>query len=212
MPDFSNLRCANIFATPLLTDTWADAERVNPVLRENILAHEQAHPGVDKSNRGGWHSETGQIEFCGKAGQDLIGYLLNFANEATDRVALHHNEKPRRIKWSLTAWVNVSRNGDFNKIHVHPNSTWSGTYYVDAGDPEDQDVGTPIHLFDPCQGRSMTFAHIAPSSVYIKPRAGLIIMFPSYVPHMVFPHAGKGERISIAFNLSIDRNLGRSTP
>jgi hypothetical protein len=28
-----------------------------------------------------------------------------------------------------------------------------------------------------------------------------MVLFPSYVPHMVFPHAGTGPRISIAFNL-----------
>ena len=202
MADFSSLRCNNVFATPLLTDTWAEAERINPQLRENVLAHERTHSGLTKSNQGGWHSEVGLLDFCGTAGHELIDYLCELADEATTRVARGNGETPRRLKWSLSAWANVSRNGDFNKVHVHPNSTWSGTYYVDAGDPTDQENGTPIQLFDPCQGRSMAFAQITPSSVYIKPRAGLIILFPSYVPHMVFPHSGKGERISIAFNLS----------
>jgi hypothetical protein len=40
-----------------------------------------------------------------------------------------------------------------------------------------------------------------PSSVTIHPRPGLMVLFPSYVPHMVFPHDGSGTRIPVAFNL-----------
>ena len=35
------------------------------MLRERIFAHEQAAAGEQKTNVGGWHSETGQLEFCG---------------------------------------------------------------------------------------------------------------------------------------------------
>jgi hypothetical protein len=29
----------------------------------------------------------------------------------------------------------------------------------------------------------------------------MMMLFPSYVPHMAFPHRGARERISISFNL-----------
>ena len=47
----------------------------------------------------------------------------------------------------------------------------------------------------------MTFLPSIPSRTYVRPRPGLMVLFPSYVPHMVFPHEGASERISIAFNL-----------
>jgi hypothetical protein len=74
---------------------------------------------------------------------------------------------------------------------------------VDPGDPPPEDeYGTPIHFFDPCQGRSNTFMPlIVPISVLIRPEPGLMIIFPSYLPHMVYPHRGGRPRISIAFNL-----------
>jgi hypothetical protein len=40
-----------------------------------------------------------------------------------------------------------------------------------------------------------------PDSVFIHPKPGLMVLFPSYVPHMVFAHNGNAARISIAFNL-----------
>jgi uncharacterized protein (TIGR02466 family) len=202
MSDFSKTRYANIFATPLVTHVWDDAAELNAPLRERILAHEAENPGTAKSNYGGWHSETGQLEFCGDAGRRLVAHMYALADEATRRVAADQHKEAGPCQWILSAWVNVNRSGDFNKVHIHPASTWSGTYYVDAGDPVAPGSGPPIHLFDPCTGRSTTFLpHIVSSSIYIDPKPGLMVLFPSYVPHMVFPHSGNSPRISIAFNL-----------
>lgn len=201
MPDFSTTRYANIFTTPLLTHVWDDGPELNPLLRELILAREAENRGMGKSNHGGWHSETGQLEFCGDSGRRLVEHMYELADEATMRVLAEYVQEIPRCRWTLSAWANVNRDGDFNKVHVHPGSTWSGTYYVDTGEPANRDNGTPLHLFDPCQGRSTTFLPMVPSSVYVHPKPGLMVLFPSYVPHMVFPHSGKTARISIAFNL-----------
>ena len=190
----------NIFATPLFTYIWQDAPELNAVLRERILAYEAANPGTQKSNQGGWHSETGQLEFLGDGGRRLVEHIYEYADHATRRVYLAHRQPIETIKWTLEVWVNVNRAGDFNKVHIHPGSTWSGTYYVDAGDPSDSAEGAPLHLFDPLE-QSSFLPSVVQSSVYIDPKPGLMILFPSYVPHMVFPHRGKGTRISIAFNL-----------
>lgn len=204
MPDFSKIRYANLFSTPLLTHLWDDGPELNPQLQECILAHESAHPGIGKSNQGGWHSETGQLEFCGDAGRRLVSHMLELTEEATQRLCSERAEEALPLRWTLSAGANVSRNGHFNKTHVHPGSTWSGTYYADTGEPIDTDRGSPLHLLDPCQGRTMTFFPVLPSSVYVRPRSGLMVLFPSYVPHMVFPHYGRSARISIAFNLRAD--------
>ena len=204
MPDLSAARYANVFSTPLLTHVWDDGPELNPGLRECILACESAHRGLDKSNQGGWHSETGQLEFCGEIGRRLVSHMHELAHEATRRVFAERAEQAPPYRWTLAAWANVNRNGQFNAIHVHPGSTWSGTYYVDPGEPIEPSRGAALHLFDPCQGRSMAFLTTLPSSVYVHPKPGLMVLFPSYVPHMVFPHNGRGARISIAFNLRAD--------
>lgn len=201
MSDFSKTRYTNVFATPLLTHVWDDGPELNELLRERILAHQTESRGVTKSNYGGWHSETGQLEFCGDAGRRLVEHMCALADEATHRVVAEQRREIAGCRWTVTAWANVSRSGNFNKMHLHPASTWSGTYYVDPGDPV-RPRGTALHLFDPCIGRTTTFLpHIVSDSVYITPRPGLMVLFPSYVPHFVFPHAGNGPRISIAFNL-----------
>ncbi|HUB11459.1 MAG TPA: TIGR02466 family protein [Acetobacteraceae bacterium] len=202
MGEITNARLANLFATPLIAHVWSDADALNQELRTHILAHAEATGGEHKTNVGGWHSEAGQLEFCGDAGRRLIRHMYEMADEATRRVLMEHGHKPRPTRWTMHAWVNVNRSGDFNRVHTHPGSTWSGTYYVATGDPDDPDVGTPIHFFDPCQGRANTFLPpLVPSSVTQRPEPGLMILFPSYLPHMVYAHRGAHPRISIAFNL-----------
>lgn len=204
MPDFSATRYANIFTTPLVTHLWEDGPDLNPSLRERIMACEAETGGVGKSNQGGWHSAIGELEFCGEPGERLVVHMYELADEATRRVFAEHGQDPPPHRWTLTAWANVNRSGDFNTTHVHPGSTWSGTYYVDTGEPNDRNTGTPLHLIDPSQARSMTFLPMLPSNIYIRPRPGLMVLFPSYVPHMVFPHDGTTPRISIAFNLRME--------
>jgi uncharacterized protein (TIGR02466 family) len=201
--DFSATKFVNIFATPLLTHVWEGAQELNAALRERILAREAESGGVVKSNHGGWHSETGRLEFLGEPGERLVRHMIAFADEATRRVLAENGQQGQPGRWWLSAWANVNRNGDFNAVHVHPGSTWSGTYYVDAGGQSDAGGATPLQLFDPCQGRTTTtyLARLLPSSVFVRPKPGLMVLFPSYVPHMVFPHKGTGPRISIAFNL-----------
>jgi uncharacterized protein (TIGR02466 family) len=192
----------NLFPTPLAMRVWEDGPELNALLRESILEHEEKTEGVAKSNRGGWHSETGQLEFCGDAGRRLIAHMHALANEATQRIFAEQNQQMPQLHWTLEAWVNVNRDGAFNEVHTHPGSTWSGTYYVDPGDDSDPPRGARLLLTDPCVARSSTFLKpVVPGKMLVAPRAGLMILFPSYVPHMVFPHSGEGARISIAFNL-----------
>jgi uncharacterized protein (TIGR02466 family) len=201
--ELSLAKSVNLFPSPLMSHTWPDAEELNKDLCQSILEHERKTRGVANTNVGGWHSEVGQLEFCGQAGKRLLRHMYAMADEATRRVLVDCNMPPKTMRWTLDCWANVNRVGDFNRTHTHAGTTWSGTYYVDTGDPpSDEEFGTPIHFFDPCQGRSNTFMPlIVPISLLIRPEPGLMILFPSYLPHAVFPHRGSRPRISIAFNL-----------
>lgn len=205
-PDFSKAKFAHLFPTPFMSFVWPDGAELNEELRPQILEQASRFRGLQRSNVGGWHSEVGRLEFCGDAGRRLAGHMFELADEATRRTLAE--APPTRgmpgwtIRWVLHAWANVNGPGDFTQYHAHPGSTWSGAYYVDTGAPTDADLGTPLHLFDPCQGRANTFLQpIVPDRQGIRPEPGLMVLFPGYVPHMVLPHRGDRPRISIAFNL-----------
>jgi uncharacterized protein (TIGR02466 family) len=202
MPDFTAAAFLHLFPSPFMGFVWPDGAELNEELRARILEHASASEGALKTNVGGWHSETGQLEFCGAAGRRLVRHIYEMADEATRRTLAEQREPPRAMRWTLAAWANVNPSGGFNRMHTHPGSTWSGTYYVDTGAPADAEKGTPLNFFDPCQGRANTFLQPMVNSSYtIRPEPGLMVLFPSYMPHMVLPHQGERERISIAFNL-----------
>lgn len=202
MRDIEKATLANLFASPLLAHVWADGAELNAQLKESILEHARRNPGRDLTNVGGWHSETGRLEFCGRAGERLIAHMREMIEEATLRLYTEFGKTPERLNWTLNAWANVNGQGDFNKVHTHPGATWSGVYYVDPGNSDQAGEGTPLHLADPCSSRaSIFFPELSTSNVLIKPEAGLMVLFPSYVPHGVLPHRGDRLRVSIAFNV-----------
>jgi len=196
-----SLQVNNLFATPLMFRRWGD-DPLNAELRSRILAHRDTSKGLANSNIGGWHSEDGRLEFCGSAGAALIERALAMTQEATARVLQDYGQAAQPFEWLMTAWANVNERGDFNQAHTHPGSTWSGVYYVDTGVAGSEAKPAPLQIFDPCQGRANTFLpNFLPNNLTIRPEAGLMLLFPAYVGHLVFPHQGPGPRISIAFNM-----------
>jgi hypothetical protein len=88
---------------------------------------------------------------------------------------------------------------------VHPGSTWSGTYDVDADDPTDPERGTLLHPLDPIMAARTTFLSVGESSVpanfVINPKLGLMILIPSIFRMKSFRIKETPPRILIAFNL-----------
>lgn len=200
-------RSANLFGTPVLTYYWDESAALNAALRDAILAHEGTHRGATLTNFGGWHSEPGTLGFCGAAGTRLIDWMRAMTDEATRRLHAEFGQAPPPLEWTLSAWANVNRRGDFNQVHTHPRATWSGVYYVDHGEADaaaelGPDAGTALHLYDPNPARTnVFFPELSAADVQFKPHPGLMILFPSYLPHAVLPHQGARPRISIAFNV-----------
>ncbi|MEJ0018831.1 MAG: TIGR02466 family protein [Acetobacteraceae bacterium] len=202
MREMRQARFGSLFATPMLEHMWADASALNPPLREAILRHAAQHPGSAQTNVGGWHSETGLLEFCGSAGEILVRHMREMTEEATRRLYASFDRPPERLDWSLSAWANVNRTGHYNTMHTHPGATWSGVYYVDDGNSDADAEPTAIELTDPNPARTAGFfPELSNTNILFPPVPGLMILFPSYVPHAVPPHRGDRPRISIAFNV-----------
>jgi uncharacterized protein (TIGR02466 family) len=123
--------------------------------------------------------------------------MQEMTEEATRRLFADSAHTAEPMSWTLSAWANVNRAGHSNKLHTHPGATWSGVYYVDSGGEAE---GSALYLSDPAPSRSSTFFPNLTSNVMIRPAAGLMVLFPSYLQHGVQPHRGDRPRISIAFN------------
>lgn len=99
-------------------------------------------------------------------------------------------------------WVNIMPTKTVHTMHIHPKSIVSGTYYVQL--PKD---GVGIKFEDP---RSVNFMHTLPrltkarrdhqTFVTLKPKAGDLVLFESWMRHEVPPNPSKSDRISVSFN------------
>ena len=196
-----NAAYLHLFSVPLMTYVWPNSAGLNEQLRQRILSHAAQDRGVQATNVGGWHSANGELEFLGELREPLVQRMLAMVNEATGRLAADRGVPAIGPQWSFLAWANISNTGAFNTMHTHPGMTWSGVYYVDAGEsPGQQDSGI-LRFMDPTPGSAASFLpFLARTTPEMKPVAGLMVLFPSYVPHSVLPHGGSRPRISIAFN------------
>jgi uncharacterized protein (TIGR02466 family) len=119
-------------------------------------------------------------------------------------VAAAVEKSPPRGMLGIKAWANVSRKGNYHRIHNHPASAWSGVYYVEAGGDS---PGHPLSgVLELCDPRPFTEMVATPGSpfgqrVIFRAEAGMMVLFPSWLYHFVNPFFGDGERISIAFNI-----------
>tara|TARA_B100001057_G_scaffold494603_1_gene591553 strand:+ start:2695 stop:3270 length:576 start_codon:yes stop_codon:yes gene_type:complete len=91
--------------------------------------------------------------------------------------------------------------GQYHELHAHGVSGISGVYWIQANDAAGQFVfhnPDPISYFVPKHRDSK---YVSPKS-YIKPAAGMLILFPSYIKHEVEPSKEGAIRATLAFNLT----------
>ena len=138
----------------------------------------------------------------------LIGRFHPPDSEAMSR-DLRRLVLEREQKEPNDAHANVSRRGHYHTVHNHPGSCWSGVYYVDCGTESEasQARSGVLDLLDP---RPFTEMVPVPGEPYgqkicVKPKPGMMLVFPGFLYHFVHPFDGDGERISIAFNARTDR-------
>ena len=200
----------NLFPTPVVVATIPDAEPLNAELKRIILAHEEKNESVERSNRGGWQSSWDINEWGGEPMKKVLAYGQAIVNDATvDREGNRH-----KYAWRINCWANVNRGGHGNQFHTHPGALWSASYYVDDGGvDDDRSLGGEFEIADP---RGVATVMYMPQLTFpgpdyvglgesqrLTPRAGVMVVFPSWLLHGVCPYNGTRERISIAMNFSI---------
>jgi uncharacterized protein (TIGR02466 family) len=191
-------RVEYMFATPIFSHTFREAAALNTRLRERILERERTTPSASKSNQGGWQSVPDFFDWPDPAVSTLEGMIGHALNAANAHVPLPPD---LAIEFELFGWAAVNRHGHYNTAHLHPQSTWSGVYYVDAGDEPAEGPAALLEFNHPISGALMDFfPGILPSARTVRPETGMMIVFPSYLLHSVRMYHGTRPRICVAFN------------
>lgn len=101
-------------------------------------------------------------------------------------------------------WVNLLKGRGHHGGHIHPHSILSGTLYVEvppgSGAIRFEDPRLPLMMAAPA--RSPEAPEDLRPFVAVEPRAGMLLMWESWLRHEVLPGTGRAERLSISFNFA----------
>lgn len=198
--DSSQVETTELGGPTIITYVWTDVEALNAALTALVLRREANEPGIRTTNAGGWHSRKDLSLWSDACVTDLVGRMRAMGSTVLEHAGIHAPITGKDL--DIQAWANVNRRGHFNKYHHHlrNNNIWSGVYYVSMGVVSGEAVA-PLLFVDPHAPRwDMAHSAMELPMHQITPQSGLMVVFPSSLWHHVPPHAGKKERISIAFN------------
>lgn len=195
---------SGLFVTPLFRRLYPGAAALNPRLEKIVLERERTAPAHNRSNVGGWQSERDLLEWPHPELATLRDWVIEALKEMT---GYSLGGRPFKIGGSLQvmAWANVLRRGNYNRVHNHPGFSWSAVYYVNLGGEPVSEADGLIEFIDPRGATNMIATPGRPfdQKVRLRPRAGELILFPSWLQHYVNPYEGSDVRISIALNISM---------
>jgi uncharacterized protein (TIGR02466 family) len=209
------LASEKLFYTPLLRFRLPDHAALDAALLAEGARLRGDSPGVTKSNRGGWHSEGNLFDDPADPIQALRQACVLAVMEAIRAVTTKVD--PESLEMKLFAWMNVNPTGGFNAPHTHPGAHWSGVYYVRQPRVDDGISGGNSGMIEFLDPRSdLPNWRILQSRAFrlkrkIRPEAGEIVLFPSYLVHWVYPNETGGERVTIAFNATLRKGQGAET-
>lgn len=109
----------------------------------------------------------------------------------------------------IESWFHVTEHGGYHDTHSHPNCSWCGIYYIDAGECALEDRNGINRFYDPRHGADQ---YLDAGTAYLNGTGtwdfsaveGQIVIFPSYLKHAAMPYFGKQDRVIIAFNSQVN--------
>ncbi len=192
----------SLWPTKLLKRTLPDANAANKELARLIEDLDNKHRDLTTDYRS---------DDLFTHGHPATLWLKECVN-VTVRDYFRHLGMDYDIRWSLQAWANINRFGDYHDYHNHPHAYLSGTYYVRVPskleDLESRSDARPgrLTLYDPRASANMTAIkgdpYIDPEYT-VTPTAGMILLWPAFVNHFVHPNLSKQPRLSISFNVML---------
>ena len=99
-------------------------------------------------------------------------------------------------------WTIQQQAGDYQEMHSHPSGNISGNIYITAPEFEDKQPSDGQLLFRLPITRDISRFIMADTWKY-DPEPGTYVVFPSYVPHTVYPWKGTGTRTVMAFDAKL---------
>ncbi len=186
------------FAVPVHVHALAAFTEIRPALLDAVAGLRRAGPGLDASNRNGWHSSRDLLRRAEAPWPELLRRL----NDACATVV--GDCVPTGMRHVITeCWAMVLEPSGWAVPHHHHPAAWTGVLYLDTehGAPADAEPRAgQLELLNPIPAAEL---HGQPSGAVVPPRDGLVVVFPGSVLHFVHPVRAARPRISLSFNVGL---------
>jgi len=173
-----------------------DLQLDNRLFEREVIEWSKKDKGIKRTNMIGWHSTTEMHKI--PVFKPLVDELFKMQME------IYKEEILSREPIIGNMWANINPPGGYNRPHIHPNSHFSGVYYIKApqnsGDIVFNDPRSGAHMIMPERIKDIKPPSHLWREVRINPLEGRLIMFPSWLWHCVDPNESNDIRISVSFN------------
>ena len=197
-----NPEVLKFFPTPVFKFRFEKFRTFNEELSNYIYKlYEEDSKGVDRSNRGGWHSKTFELNDKNSIQLKFALELQKYILKTFTNLGWKTENQNIRIR---EMWAIINKKDDFNVVHTHPNSLLSAAYYVKAPNNcgrfqiEDLNI-VKRHASPLIANQNELNMNVAGLEV----TEGDLLIFPGYLPHKVARNETDDDRIVISFNVDI---------
>ena len=173
-----------------------DVQLDNRLFEREVIEWSKKDKGIRRTNMIGWHSTTEMHQI--PVFKPLVDELFKMQME------IYREELLTREPIIGNMWANINPPGGYNRPHIHPNSHFSGVYYIKApqnsGEIVFNDPRSAAHMVMPERVKDIKPPSHLWREVRVNPLEGRMLMFPSWLWHCVEPNESNDIRISVSFN------------
>lgn len=206
-----------IFSTPLLIGNSNSKEICQEICKLAYKFRESATDAGLVSNKWNYAEKSSNQEDFIKNGvtsfnsgsltddpewANVAAFIYDFASTMIKSV-----NTSNRIPVIDNMWTTIYPNKAFVPEHIHSNSLLSGVFY--AKTPEN--CGDIVFKDLAAVAKNMCIAQIrdfpAVETIYTQEvKEGVMVIFPSWLPHYTLPNESNEDRIMVSFNINMTKN------
>ena len=182
-----------------------DTDRLK-IINETYVLQKINPKGIQRSNSGGWHSSNDfyknpvfdklNSKIFNIIETEILPREYSLLNNIYKGIESEHTV----TKLSMdSGWVNINKRSDYNVVHTHEDAFLSVVFYLkipSSGYRGDFTFKDPISVR---KHQGQIYGKI--NDYIITPEDGLLVVFPSWMPHQVRAHNQDEDRISFSCNI-----------
>ena len=200
----------SIWAVNLYDCQWNEHERYQQQLRQVCQRLESEHHRSKISpdaKRNLFESRFDFVHTDDEAVRAWSAWVQNQVYQAAAHANQQYWQDGANISINIhESWCHITRDGGYHDTHTHPNSSWSGIYYLDIGDMDPASKNGVNRFLNPLASMYVdagTMWNHMSTSIDINAESGMMILFPSFLQHSALVYHGKQDRYVLSFNCQI---------